>query len=62
MLNFISSNGLHPRVSRDLVDKILTNYFGNNWHFTIVQSSFLLVAKTFDQYFGSVTSQPNSLL
>ena len=34
-LNFISSNGPHPLVSMSLVDDMLTNHFGKDWHFSI---------------------------
>ena len=41
-LNFISSNGPHPLVSMSLVDDMLTNHFGKDWHFTIAQSTYFV--------------------
>ena len=33
--NFIATNGLHSLVSMNLVEDMLTNRFGKNWHFTM---------------------------
>ena len=49
-LNFIASNGPHSLVSMDLVDDMLTNYFGKNWHFITAQSKWF-VSKTVDRHF-----------
>ena len=42
MLNFISTNGPHPLVCMDLVDKVVNAYFGKNWHFIIHQSNYFV--------------------
>ena len=50
-LNFIASNGPHPLVSSYLVDGMLTNYFGKDWHFTITNSKWC-ISKTIDRLFS----------
>ena len=59
-LNFISSNGPHPLCSENVVEAMLTNHFGKNWHFTVMKSSFF-VSQTVDRHFESAKSLPNSL-
>ena len=59
-LNFIATNGPHPLVSMDLVDDMLTNHFGKDWHFTIAQSRWF-VSKTVDRHVQYARNLPNSL-
>ena len=59
-LNFVASNGPHPLVSMKLVDDMLTNHFGKNWHFTTVQSKWF-ISKTVDRHFQYAKNLPNSL-
>ena len=59
-LNFIATNGPHPLVSMNLVDDMLTNYFGKDWHFTIAQSKWF-VSKTVDRHFQCARNLANSL-
>ena len=59
-LNFISSNGPHPLVSSSLVNDMLTNYFGSDWHFVLARSSYF-VSKTVDRHVKSAEAFPNSL-
>ena len=49
-LNFIATNGPHPLVSMNLVDDMLTNYFGKDWHYIMTQSKWF-VSKTVDHHF-----------
>ena len=60
-LNFIASNGPHPLVSSKLVDDMLTNRFGRDWHFTISNSKWF-VSKTVDRHFHLARNLPNSLI
>ena len=39
-LHFIASNGPHPLVSMRLVDDMLDNHFGKDWHFTLANSKW----------------------
>ena len=59
-LNFIATNGPHPLVSMNLVDDMLTNYFGKDWHFITTQSKWF-VSKTVDRHFQCARNLPNSL-
>lgn len=59
-LNFISTNGPHPLVSIKLVDDMLTNYFGKDWHFTQTRSKWF-ISKTVDRHFQRARNLPNSL-
>ena len=59
-LNFVASNGPHPLVSTNLVDDMLTSYFGKDWHFTIANSKWF-VSKTVDRHFQCARNLPNSL-
>lgn len=59
-LNFIASNGPHPLVSGKLVDDMLTNHFGRDWHFTISNSKWF-ISKTVDRHFQCARNLPNSL-
>ena len=59
-LNFIASNGPHPLVSFNLVDDFLNAHFGKNWHFTIVNSKWL-VSQTVDRHFKEARNLSNSL-
>ena len=59
-LHFIASNGPHPLVSMSLVDDILDNHFGKNWHFTLANSKWY-VSKTIDRHFQFARNLPNSL-
>ena len=59
-VKFIASNGPHLLVSLDLVDDMLTNYFGKDWHFTIANSKWY-VSKTIDRHFKTAKDLPNSL-
>ena len=58
--NFISTNGPHPLMAQSLVDDFLTNHFGANWHFTIVNSKWF-VSKTVDKQFAIARSSNNTL-
>ena len=60
MLNFISTNGPHPLVSMNLVQKFLDDNFGDNWHFTIHKSNHS-VSKVVDAHFKETKALPNSL-
>ena len=60
-LNFIASNGPHPLVSSKLIDDMLTNRFGRDWHFMIVNSKWF-VSKTVDRHFQLARNLPNSLM
>ena len=60
-LNFIATNGPHPLVSMNLVEDMLTNRFGKDWHFTINKSKWF-VSKTVDRHVQYARSLPNSLL
>ena len=59
-LNFIATNGPHPLVSMNLVDDMLTNYFGKDWHFTTARSKWF-VSKAVDRHFQCARNLPNSL-
>ena len=59
-LNFISTNGPHPLMAQSLVDAFLTNHFGANWHFTIVNSKWF-VSKTVDKQLAIARSSNNTL-
>ena len=59
-LNFIATNGPHPLVSMNLVDEMLTNHFGKDWHFTIANSKWF-ISKTVDRHFQCARNLPNSL-
>ena len=59
-LNFIATNGPHPLVSMNLVDDMLTNHFGKDWHFTIGNSKWF-ISKTVDRHFQCARNLPNSL-
>ena len=60
-LNFIATNGPHPLVSMNLVEDMLTNRFGKDWHFTINKSKWF-VSKTVDRHVQYARNLPNSLL
>ena len=51
-LNFISSNGPHTLMSTKIVEEMLLRHFGDDWHFTLVNSKWF-VLKTIDRYFQS---------
>ena len=59
-LNFVSSNGPHPLMSTKIVEEMLTRHFGEDWHFTLVNSIWF-VSKVVDRQFKSAEDSPNSL-
>ena len=62
-LNFVASNEPHPLVNQNLVDYMLSRYFGKNsfhWNFTTVQSK-RYVSKTINGHFQSAKNKSNSL-
>ena len=59
-LNFISSNGPNPLVSRSLVEEMLNRRFGKDWHFTLLDSKWF-VSKVVDRHFQLAKASTNSL-
>ena len=59
-LNFISSNGPDPLMSKSLVEEMLNRHFGKDWHFTL-QDSKWFVSKVVDRHIQMAKASTNSL-